>query len=460
MGSATWDGASGSPGKPSSPPVSGGGLSRRSAAGAHAGRDVQQFMTFNNRSSVTTQTDAPKQERWQTIKWVWRNKGTILACLCLVAAMGWQLKEQAQEIENLKSASAHLRAVHKQQLDETRSEESDKAQAALEEAQRLHSLEIQKCQQQRDREKQEELDDQRARRQQVMDHRNRHRHGEVDEAAAHAEKEALQHQEDLKLLKEHREGQAAKTASGGHLKRSPAEADQHHQRQREQREERRKQEEQDQVQARSAATRARAEQERETEEKILQQRADLEMAAREAEEQEKKDRMASVPSFKQLIRNQPSQATPKPQAPAQELAATAASADPVHTQAAQAVDGVSGDDGGGQDAGAVEQQESGQPEAMQVKSALAVGNQEAAPVSGAGEQPLAENASSPQEAAPSAEEAGVWEHAAAAGEGTAVDAGAAEEQGASGGAGDVEGAGAGAAGAGVSAHTESMRARP
>lgn len=191
-------GASASPGKPEAP-ASGGGLSRRSVAGAHARRDVQEFMTFNNKSSVMTQTEAPKPERWQTIKWVWRNKKSILTCLCIVAAMGWQLKEQAQEIETLKSASAHLKAVHKQQLDETRAEEEDRAQAALEEAQRLHSLELQKCQQQREREKQEEVEEQRTRRQQVMNHRTKHRHGEVDEAAALAEKEALKQQEDLQV---------------------------------------------------------------------------------------------------------------------------------------------------------------------------------------------------------------------------------------------------------------------
>jgi hypothetical protein len=40
------------------------------------------------------QTDPPKPERWATLKFIWRNKTSILTCVCIVAAMGWQLKEQ------------------------------------------------------------------------------------------------------------------------------------------------------------------------------------------------------------------------------------------------------------------------------------------------------------------------------------------------------------------------------
>ena len=173
----------------------------------HSIRDVQEFMTFKNKTSVVTQTEVPKPERWQTVKFLWRNKKTILACLCLLAAMGWQLKEQAQEIENLKAASAHVKAVHKQQLDEARSEEVDKANAALEETRRLHSLELENCKLLREREKEQEMEEVRERRQKVMDHRTKHRHGEVDEADAMAEKEALRKEEEQRLLEQHRKQQ-------------------------------------------------------------------------------------------------------------------------------------------------------------------------------------------------------------------------------------------------------------
>jgi hypothetical protein len=50
---------------------------------------------------------------------------------------------QAREIEGLKAAHAHARAVHKQEMDEARTSEQEQAAVLLEETKRLHSLELQ-----------------------------------------------------------------------------------------------------------------------------------------------------------------------------------------------------------------------------------------------------------------------------------------------------------------------------
>jgi hypothetical protein len=44
-----------------------------------------------NKSAATTQTDAPRPEQWQTLKFIWRNKVTLLTCLCVVTALVWQV---------------------------------------------------------------------------------------------------------------------------------------------------------------------------------------------------------------------------------------------------------------------------------------------------------------------------------------------------------------------------------
>ena len=292
-------------------PMSGGVISRRSTG---AVRDVQEFMTFKNKSSVMTQTDAAKAERWQTLKFIWRNKTTLLTCACIVAAMGWQLKEQVREIETLKSASSSMKAMHTQALNEARLEEQDTARTLHDETRRLHLLQVDECQTQNAREQEQESTEQRARRKRVMDHRSQHRHGEVDEADAIAEAEALKHQHDLDILQRHRQELENEPTAG---KRTAAEADLHHQQQRMHRDERRKEEEEKLQIERGVLARARADAEKDSEEKILRQRAELEEAARETEEQAKQDRLSQVPSFKQLAR-------PKAPAPMESAAATAA----------------------------------------------------------------------------------------------------------------------------------------
>ncbi len=34
--------------------------------------------------------------RFQTVRWMWRNKLFVLSCLCIVCSMAWQLREQVQ----------------------------------------------------------------------------------------------------------------------------------------------------------------------------------------------------------------------------------------------------------------------------------------------------------------------------------------------------------------------------
>ena len=64
---------------------------------APAGGETHGASPFAYRMSVMTQTEVIKRERWEFFKLVWRNKSRILTCLCVVAALGWQLKEQVRE---------------------------------------------------------------------------------------------------------------------------------------------------------------------------------------------------------------------------------------------------------------------------------------------------------------------------------------------------------------------------
>jgi hypothetical protein len=177
-----------------------------------------------------------------------------------------------REIEALKAVNAHSKAVHKQQLEEVRAEAKQHASAMLEEHKRLHQEELRTCREQREEEKRREEEEVAERRRQIKVHRVQHRHGEVDEAEAAAEKEALHKAHEQALLDEHREREEREGAQrGGEGKRSAAEADAHHQELREERERRRRQKDQEEALHRGAAQRAKEEEERETEEKVARE---------------------------------------------------------------------------------------------------------------------------------------------------------------------------------------------
>ena len=258
------------------------------------------------RTSVQTQTDlvpaavASSGERWATVKFVWRNKLRLMTCLAIVAAMGWQLKQQAADLDALRAASAKASDLHTQQLAQAREEEQEQARAALQEAERLHAVALAACHAQGQAEQEQQREEARARREQVKAHRMRHRHGEVDEADHLAEKEALRQAEDTQLLSLKRSQQEAAAAAAG-VKRSAAEAEAHQEEQRVQRERRRQQQQEEAMRHRAAAQQAQDEAARESEESILRERAEHEAAARAAEEEATRARLAQVPTFRQAV---------------------------------------------------------------------------------------------------------------------------------------------------------------